>query len=173
MKQSFTALLLATTLLLVSTTACSKKEEDPASIPTPTVTAASETGSYTLDGRTTTCTAKCIVAEDYDANKQPIHKLLVSLFSGGNTGLITEVAVLTFTKPFGAATSAYQFQGVNIRSENVTPRTQRSYLNARKYTVTKTSSGGYSGTFEATSDASTANPTSSAITQGVFTDDQQ
>jgi hypothetical protein len=117
--------------------------------------------------------AKCIVAEDYDANKQPIHKLLVSLFSGGTANLPIEVAVLTFTKPFGAATSAYQFQGVNIRSENVIPRTQRSYLNARKYTVTKTSNGGYSGTFEATSDATTDNPTNSAITEGVFTDVQQ
>jgi hypothetical protein len=173
MKQSFTALLLATTLLLVSTTACSKKEQDPAPTPTPTVIPASETGSYTLDGRTTTCTAKCIVAEDYDANKQPIHKLLVSLFSGGNTGLITEVAVLTFTKPFGADVSVYQFQGGNIRSENVTPLTQRSYLSARKYTVTKTSSGGYSGTFEAISDPTTATPASSSITKGIFTDVHQ
>jgi hypothetical protein len=173
MKQSFTALLLATALLLVGSTACSKKEEDPAPTPTPTIIPSSETGSYTLDGRTTPCVAKCIVAEDYDANKQPIHKLLVSLFSGGTTSLPTEVAVLTFTKPFGADVSAYQFQGVNIRSENVTPRTQRSYSSAKKYTVTKTSSGGYSGTFEATSDATTATPANSSITKGVFTDVHQ
>jgi hypothetical protein len=162
--------LLITTLLL-GASGCAKKDDPIA--PTPTVTPASQTGSYTLDGRTTTCTAKCIVAEDYDANRQPIHKLLVSLFSGGTTSLPTEVAVLTFTKPFGTAISAYRLQGVNIRTQYVTPSKQRNYSNIKNYTVTKTNSGGYSGTFEATGDPTTAYPTSSIITQGVFTDAQQ
>jgi hypothetical protein len=171
MNQRFTSLLAVASLLLIGSTACSKKD-DPA-ISTPTVTPASQTGSYILDGRTTTCTAKCIVAEDYDANRQPIHKLLVSLFSGGTTSLPTEVAVLTFTKPFGAATSAYQLRGVNIRTQYVTPSKQRNYATIKNYTVTKTSSGGYSGTFEATDDPTATYPTSSTITQGVFTDAQQ
>jgi hypothetical protein len=171
MKQRFTNLLVVASLLLIGSTACSKKD-DPA-VSTPTVTPAPQTGSYTLDGRPTTCTAKCIVVEDYDANRQPIYKLLVSLFSGGTTSLPTEVAVLTFTKPFGAANSAYKLQGVNIRTQYVTPSKQRNYSTVKNYTVTKTSSGGFSGTFEATGDPTATYPTSSTITQGVFTDVQQ
>jgi hypothetical protein len=110
MKQRFTNLLVVASLLLIGSTACSKKD-DPA-VSTPTVTPAPQTGSYTLDGRPTTCTAKCIVVEDYDANRQPIYKLLVSLFSGGTTSLPTEVAVLTFTKPFGQLIPLTNYRGL-------------------------------------------------------------
>jgi hypothetical protein len=164
MKQRFTLLALAATLVLTGATACSKKDD---ATPVPAITAALDMGSYKLDGQATTCHAKCFVAEDYDSNHQPIDKLFVYLAGGTNPTILNEFTTLTFTKPFGAAKSAYQLQQVNVRSQYGTPSYSRDYFSALRYSLTATSTG-FAGNFEATASPSPAYPTSSSLTEGAF-----
>jgi hypothetical protein len=159
MKQHVTALMLALGLFVGGTTACSKKED---ATPAPAAVPAIDTGNYKLDGKAYTCTAKCLVAEDYDANKKPIYILFVYLNDGQNNTFTT----LTFKRPFNTPKTDYQLQQVGVNTTG-NSTTSRYYTSALRYSLTETKNG-FSGTFEATSDPSITYLTSSVLTAGAF-----
>lgn len=151
MKAPCSALLAAA--LLLNVLACSKKED-------PTTDAAAGTGSYTLDGRMVSAQAAAVLTTTRTTTSQNYDLLDIQLVTTPQPQSGAETLDLTFQKPVGQPTTAYQLSAISLlnrgRAQNV------AYANDVT-TLSTTSGGGFSGTFSATA-------TSSTIRSGVFTD---
>ena len=155
-----TAPLLATGLLL-STLGCAKKEEPAPAAPDP------NTGSYKLDGQLVSCQAK---AFEYP-NRTGVYQdqLQIQLTIASASGSIDNL-LLGFSKSVGGPLSAYYFDGIlHMTAPSNASLQTRSYLSNPSFTLSRTASGGYSGTFSATSPG-LSSVASSVVTEGVFTD---
>ena len=156
---SFSRRLLIFSALVVSIlnlVACSKQEPP---VPTP----ASDTCSYILDGRATTGTAKWISWSSVIDNVQ-YEALVIQMSRTPTPGLPAEAVMVSFRRPVGAPVSAYEPISVFVIGPG------RLYVRNLRCTLVATADNGYSGTFAATSDAGASYPTSSLVTEGVFTD---
>ena len=153
MKHVLIALALA-----LGTMSCSKKEAVPPAVAP--LTANSNTGSYKLDGRLVTCTAKAIVN---NPSSGTVEYLYIVLTTTPQPATGAESLSLSYSKPRGQANSAYS-------SENpILFRNQQQPVMYMRLTtgVATNNAGGFSGEF--TASISPSNSTLK-ITEGMFTD---
>jgi hypothetical protein len=157
MKRRLLATPLVAATLLLSTLSCTKKG-DPVASPT-------NTGTYTLDGVVLPCqvtvsthsgTANNLIADYLDIRLTPT--------SAQHSG---EVVFLYFTKPLNASLSAYELSFITFSSNSASIPYSINYTSPdAAATLSRLSSGGYSGTFS----APFSRFSSHVITAGAFTD---
>ncbi len=150
------ARLLATPLvaatLLLSTLGCSKKDDPTAR--------SINTGTYTLDGVVTPCQ----VTVGINSNGADYLYLRLTPTDPQRTG---ELVFVYFSKPLGTPFSAYVLTQATLSFSKSSAAYILVYKDSEaKATLNQLSSGGYSGTFSATS--TTAG--TQVITAGAFTD---
>jgi hypothetical protein len=143
-------------LLLLSTLGCSKKD-DPA---TPTI----GTSSYKVSGRLVTGQARATL-QPLGASQQT-QVLYISLSDTPTYQPTTQTVLLTFEKPVGQSSAAYQLTAMPY-SPNGTPSADIVRYANDVTTIRETSTGVFSGTF---SGNSTSPYTGSTLSEGVFTD---
>jgi hypothetical protein len=148
--------LLIVPLLLLSTLGCSKKD-DPA---TPAV----GTGSYKVRGRLVTGQARA--ALQTLAPGQQTQVLYIYLSDTPTYQPTTQTVLLTFEKPVGQSTTAYQLTAMTYSPDGTPNADVVRYANDVT-TISETSTGVFSGTF---SGNSTSPYTGSTLSEGVFTD---
>lgn len=147
--------LVATTLLL-STLGCSKKD-DPA---TPAV----GTGSYKVSNRLVTGQSRAALQPV--AAGQQTQVLYIYLSDTPTFQATTQTVLLTFEKPIGQSSTAYQLTAMTYSPDGISNATMVTYANDVT-TIRETSTGVFSGTF---SGKSTSPYTGSTLSEGVFTD---
>ncbi|GAB3638255.1 hypothetical protein GCM10027422_38450 [Hymenobacter arcticus] len=144
-------------LLLVSTLGCSKKN-DPAATP------AIGTGSYKISGRLVSGQSRAYVQAT--ATGQKTNVLYISLSDTPTLQNNTQTVLLTFEKPVGQPSTAYQLTAM-VYAPNNTNSFDAVSFNNQVTTIQETSTGVFSGTFSGNS--STAPATGVTLTEGVFT----